>query len=363
MSKTHQQVSLYYSEGGSDKVYHAQIQEVDGGFVVNFQYGRRGSSLQCGSKTSTPVDFGKAQKVFDKVVAEKRGKGYVEDVSGSPYQGTANAGRVTGLVPQLLNPVGEPDLEALFIDPAWTMQEKMDGERRMASVGASGAAGSNRKGLAVPLPLATAAELSAMFVDADVDGEEIGDTFYLFDLLRDGSDMGRLGYVARHDRLRAVFAEAGKSLKHVVLVERADTEAEKRTLFADIRSRKGEGVVFKRKDAPYVPGRPNTAGDQLKFKFYATATVAVDAVNTDRRSVKIAVVDDNGCLVPVGNVTIPPSVPVPVAGSIIEVRYLYAYQGGSLYQPTFERSRPDVDFSNLEKVSSLKLKPDALAAA
>jgi bifunctional non-homologous end joining protein LigD len=45
----------------------------------------------------------------------------------------------------------------------------------------------------------------------------------------------------------------------------------------------------------------------------------------------------------VGNVTIPPNKDVPAVGSVIEVRYLYAYEGGSLYQPTYKGVRDDVD--------------------
>ena len=33
-----QSISLHYREGNSDKVYHVQLVEVEGGYVVNFQY-------------------------------------------------------------------------------------------------------------------------------------------------------------------------------------------------------------------------------------------------------------------------------------------------------------------------------------
>jgi len=57
-----QSISLYYREGGSDKVYHVQLREVGGGYVVNFQYGRRRSTLQTGNKTSTPVTRTEAER-------------------------------------------------------------------------------------------------------------------------------------------------------------------------------------------------------------------------------------------------------------------------------------------------------------
>ena len=59
-----QSISLYYREGNSDKVYHVQLVEVEGGCVVNFQYGRRGSTLQTGTKTATPVTRYEAEKTF-----------------------------------------------------------------------------------------------------------------------------------------------------------------------------------------------------------------------------------------------------------------------------------------------------------
>jgi bifunctional non-homologous end joining protein LigD len=48
--------TLYFTEGGSDKVYSAEIKPSGSGFVVNFAYGRRGNALTPGSKTSSPVD-------------------------------------------------------------------------------------------------------------------------------------------------------------------------------------------------------------------------------------------------------------------------------------------------------------------
>jgi bifunctional non-homologous end joining protein LigD len=122
--------SLYYSEGNSDKEYHAEIVEVAGGNVVNFRYGRRGGSLTVGTKTSAPVDFAQAKKIYDKLVKEKTAKGYTPDVSGSAYQGTENVGIKTDFMPQLLNAITESETMACISDANWAAQEKMDGERR-----------------------------------------------------------------------------------------------------------------------------------------------------------------------------------------------------------------------------------------
>jgi bifunctional non-homologous end joining protein LigD len=50
--------------------------------------------------------------------------------------------------------------------------------------------------------------------------------------------------------------------------------------------------------------------------------------------------------VSVGNVTIPVNFDIPRVGSVVEVRYLYAYPGGSLYQPVYLGARTDVDVDN-----------------
>ncbi len=80
--RVHKQTLLYYQSGNSDKVYEVDLVEVsEGRFLVNFRYGRRGSNLRHGSKTSTPVPLGKAEQIFDKLVDSKVSKGYLTTAS------------------------------------------------------------------------------------------------------------------------------------------------------------------------------------------------------------------------------------------------------------------------------------------
>ena len=44
-----------------------------------------------------------------------------------------------------------------------------------------------------------------------------------------------------------------------------------------------------------------------------------------------------------GNCTIAPNKDIPEENDLIEVRYLYAYKGGSLYQPTYQGLRDDIE--------------------
>lgn len=68
---------LFFKEGNSDKVYEIDISEVGPNqYTVNFRYGRRGSPLKEGSKTTAPVGLTAAQTVFDALELEKRKKGY-----------------------------------------------------------------------------------------------------------------------------------------------------------------------------------------------------------------------------------------------------------------------------------------------
>jgi len=68
--------TLYYRDERSDKIYRIAIEPRDGGYVVNFAYGRRGSTLNTGTKTSSPVYFDAARMIYDKLVKEKMARIY-----------------------------------------------------------------------------------------------------------------------------------------------------------------------------------------------------------------------------------------------------------------------------------------------
>jgi predicted DNA-binding WGR domain protein len=80
---------LFFQEGSSDKEYHLQIIELkEGGYVVNFQYGRRGGPLQSGTKTPEPVSLPEAEKIYEKLKNEKTNKGYEEAADGRSLAAT-----------------------------------------------------------------------------------------------------------------------------------------------------------------------------------------------------------------------------------------------------------------------------------
>ena len=212
------------------------------------------------------------------------------------------------------------------------------------------------------------AAVVACDTDLEVDGELIGQRYVVYDILsKNGQDIRHLDYHNRHVMIPREF-----SPKHFgVGIEVAPLytgEEYKRARFQEIQDACGEGVVFKRLGASFTVGRPSSGGDFLKFKFYATCSCIVvpSAGNRiGRRSVALALHPEAASftLTPVGNCTIPNKkvagelIPIPQHGDVIEVRYLYAYQGGSLYQPTYIGLRDDVDEYECQ-MSQLKYKAE-----
>ena len=334
-------ITLYYRAGTSDKVYKADIVPAGNDlFTVNFAYGRRGSMLQTGTKTSTPVPYAKARAVFEQLVREKTGKGYTPGEDGTPYQQTPAEPRNTGIACQLLNPIDEAGLDLYLINPRYCMQEKFDGRRLLVRKLGQEITGINRNGLETGLPQPIAQAVSALPFDCILDGEAVGDTLHVFDLLLVGAcDLHAQPYSRRLSDLAHLLL----SQKHpgLQLVHTAESSAEKLELFRRLKAANREGVVFKDMLAPYAPGRPASGGPQVKFKFYETASCIVTGQNL-KRSVSLGLFHD-GNIVPCGNVTIPPDQLVPVAGELVEVRYLYAFpESRVLYQPVYLGRREDI---------------------
>jgi bifunctional non-homologous end joining protein LigD len=337
-------ITLYFHEGSSDKVYQAGIEPKGAGFVVNFAFGRRGTTLQTGTKTAKPVDYEAAVKVYDKLVREKMAKGYTPGEDGTPYQGTPREASATGIFPQLLNAIDEEQAMQLAADDDWWMQEKFDGKRILIHKDGDQVTGINRKGLAVALPQSIAQQARAISGQQWLmDGEAVGDAYFAFDLLEQaGTDLRNEPYSRRLDALSDIVAPGSKDAIRVRGT--ATSTSQKREMMAALRRIKAEGVVFKRHAAPFTPGRPASGGDQLKLKFTATASCIVAKVNGTKRSVALALLDGRK-QVAVGSVTIPANQQIPKAGDVLEVRYLYAFAGGSLFQPVCLGQRDDLEAS------------------
>ena len=331
--------TLYFRQGPSDKVYQASIQPKDQGFMVHFAYGRRGSTLTTGSKTQAPVEYQIAKGIYDKLVREKMAKGYTPGTDAGTTTPPDSPGQHSGIHCQLLNPINEQQLNQLLFNHDYWMQEKLDGRRLLIRKDGDQITGINRLGFPTAVPEAivrNAAKYPRSFL---LDGEAVGDTFHAFDLLTIGpEDMRHLAFSVRYLRMRDML----NAFDHPQIREvRVFFPPQSAGWFQQFKNEGKEGVVFKHKDAPYTPGRPNSGGSQLKYKFYETASFIVAKMN-DQRSVSV-ILFEGGKERPAGNVTIPPNHDVPSPGTVVECRYLYAYkESGSIYQPVFLGAREDI---------------------
>ncbi|WP_168210812.1 WGR domain-containing protein [Persicimonas caeni] len=146
------QTKLHYRSGKSDKVYEVDLCEAgDGEFVVNFRYGRRGTTLREGTKTPFPESRAKADQIFDDLVASKVKKGYkytsesssLSEVPSSPRETAAdtteNDPRVTATLRRIQRAArGEPAQSdwklsrAIWTAGAWKLSQAADAIAQLA---------------------------------------------------------------------------------------------------------------------------------------------------------------------------------------------------------------------------------------
>lgn len=386
------QITLYCQQGNSDKVYIIEKVPTGSEFVINFAYGRRGSTLNTGTKTAAPVADAKADQIFDKLKNEKLAKGYFEGAPLSGYVYATSGGNVvnfpqtnggaqaqtaqpTGINVQLLNAIEDAELENFFLDDNFAAQEKFDGKRIALVLDGGEIFGVNRKGLRCGIPqtfsaaVRNIADLCKQVFSTDVlqliiDGEAIGDNFFAFDLLElNGEDFRPQAYLHRYNRLKTILCagQPAPTIANVFCSDLIRGQQAKRDFFAAAKNRGAEGVVFKMTGATYEAGRPNSGGSQRKYKFVDSATCLVSGQNGTKNSVSLQVSDGKGGLVDIGNCTIPVNHDIPKVGALVEVRYLYAYRNGSLYQPVYQGERTD-EKTAPDAYDTLKFKAEALAA-
>jgi bifunctional non-homologous end joining protein LigD len=346
MSTIIQSINLHSTHAGSDKVYHVQLCEVDGGFVINYQNGRRGGTLASGTKTKTPVAKDKAQAIYDRLVREKvNGDSHYTIVGSDDTSATTVVTEKTmsGFLPMLPTAVEESQIETLLSDDGWVLSRKFDGERVLVIIQADGQIlGSNRLGFvrALPQVLVDAFRASAFPTDTVFDGELVDNTYYMFDLLRlRGEDCKPWGFRKREQSLERLQLMSGDSFTKLLRAVVTYTDIEKREQFAQLRKDGAEGVIFRDVYGAYSVGR---AENCVKFKFTESATLLVDGHEPSKRSVYLSGFDSSGNRITMGKVTIPPNFAIPEVDAIVEVQYLYAYPvTHAMAQPVYKGTRSD----------------------
>ncbi len=189
-----------------------------------------------------------------------------------------------------MRPMLASTADAPFDDPAWAFELKWDGYRALALVTSDGTELRSRNGQDLTRKYADLGDLRRriMCQEAVLDGEVVvlgADgtpdfgalaagrgpfTYVAFDLLHvDGEWIEDLPWRERRARLAGVIAPEGPP--HLVLSDHV--EGEGRALFAAAAERGLEGVVAKRMDVPYRPGR--RVQDWRKVKTRQEAEVVI----------------------------------------------------------------------------------------
>lgn len=325
MAKTEKKITMYCREGNADKQYTMWLQEEKTGWTVQFQYGPRGGWVKDGTKTPKAVKQADAEKIYDKLMAEKKAKGYTEGKDAPAFSQTAGAVD-SGLRPMLLTADDEENIEKYLKDYGWAAQEKINGKRIMIKAVDGKITGVNRRGLECPIPEELQKALAGLGLKANLDGELVGSVYHVFDFP-----------LPIELKLRwTVTGGFGDAVKFVPLVT---GEEDKRRLYQLLKDGRKEGIVFKRLDAVYEPGRREDLKKAIavKVKFWTEANVEVLKWNKDKQSIEVGMLFKMGPSVSVGNVTVPTKyMPQIERGKIVRVRYLYATANKILYQPKLD---------------------------
>lgn len=357
MSDVKNKVTLYCTEGGSDKQYTVWIEEKDGGWIVPFNYGPRGGWVQAKVKTPGPLSFEEAKKVYDKVIKGQRAKGYVEGQDAPAFSQTENAVD-SGLRPMLLTPDDEANAEQYLTNDDWCAQEKMNGKRIMLRIKGKSVTGVNRRGLECPIPTALQKAFGGLAVPYDLDGELIGETYHVFDVLSEGGGDYGAKNVYGTRIVGAEYLVSTVNNKLVRLVPAIVGTPNKRDLYEKLKSGRKEGIVFKKLHGFYAPGKVETVSKSfaVKVKFYTEGSFLVLDWNKGTSSVQVAALDGKKP-VSVGNVTVAAKYADQISkGDVVRVKYLYATSGDQLYQPSLDATDAGhvVADGPADKLSSLK---------
>jgi bifunctional non-homologous end joining protein LigD len=340
-------IVLYYSDlatgGNSDKEYRIQVVKNGSGYVVQFQFGRRDSTLQSSTKTNEPVTLEEAERIFDRLVHEKTSKGYQlangKTAAAPAMLEKADAAKRTPYPIEALEEISREAAEKLVKSPKHWMQRKLDGERRQMEKFADGTILSyNKKGNTTDIPQPTRTDLAEIPLDSFLlDGELIGDVFTAFDILRhNGRELGKTPYRERFHLLCEVVN--GERREFVKTVATWTTTRSKQAALAELLESRAEGVVFKQIDAQYRAG----IGEHTKFKFLKSASCKVIGMGIKGHNNASLALLDHGKWREVGRVSLNGKDSRIKIGSIVEVIFLYVGAGGRLYQPRVKQLRFDV---------------------
>lgn len=331
-------VEVQYIGGGSDKFYRVETD----GTAVTITYGRNGTA-----GTSSTTDLGdpdKAAAFAAKKLKEKVTKGYrpVEGSTGTAAAVMDDIAVDASVLPMLAKVVDPERVPALIADDRWVAQLKLDGDRGVLAMRDGKVAMFNRQGQPKKSNVAAAhlAPFAGLEGDWTFDGEIVGRTYHVFDLISAPGMLPNAPFTARQAYLESTLAQLAPNPDDVRLVPTAVGSDAKQALRDNAKANRDEGVIFRRAAAAYDNGRRSDV--LLKDKFLKEADCVVTAIHPEKQSVELSVRDWEGRLVPVGQVSTIGKGDVTI-GSVVEATFLYVHNVSEprMVQPRIARLRHD----------------------
>lgn len=255
--------------------------------------------------------------------------------------------------PQLAQSGERTELPATVEDPKWVLEQKLDGQRLVVRVqnedgGHVRVEAFNRAGQ--PKQTMVTRTLLACFEfftgrgTWTFDGELVGGTYHVFDMMQGGDGLVSVTTPLEERRivLESLFGLWKPRADLVCLVHQAKTADEKAALVAAAEADRCEGVMAKLASSRYAPGQRSAAWLKVKFTHDLDAVI-LDLGHGGKDNAVLALLDhENGKVVEVGRASTIGKRPTPEIGQVWLVRYLYFTDADRrLYQPRLVRLRTD----------------------
>jgi bifunctional non-homologous end joining protein LigD len=345
-------ITLEAPSRSGGKFYSIDLVEArPGAFAVNFTHGAIGATggrIKTGTKTPFALDFQSANEIYEDLIRQKVNgpSRYVpqglkslqfERVAPAPVDVTAVSAvkPLTFRPSRLLNDIAMDQIVPLTVSDDWWVQIKHDGDRVQLHFDGTDVtlfSGRSGKRRACPKPVASAMR-SQGFQSFILDGELVGDTLWVFDVLEaDGRDMTGDPLSQRYEWLLTLVPYPSVKISYA-----AQTHPAKVALVIKAKENHEEGVVYVNKNASYEAGRPATGGNNLRWKFKASASFLVSAHHPTKASMDVKLFGEQK---PIGSVTMTGK-ERPAVGTVVEVEYLYCQS--SLVQAVYKGVRTDVE--------------------
>lgn len=320
------------------------------------EWGRIGTDGQ--SKTKTFASPAEALAAGRAIINDKLAKGYADvSLASVPATPAPAAGPVSTL-PTTLRPMLAEEVDAAAAIPRYAADDrfifepKLDGHRVMlvveggqvSAIGRNGQASQHAPRFNDRHHTADMARLAKMGT-AVLDGELVGDKFWIFDMpslewkggmeLVFGPDET---WEIRRRALGLLFRAWKPNPDLIGLVTYAEGEGDKLAMAKDLLERQCEGVIMKNTGAPYRWGR--RCSDTLKAKFVHEADLVVTGLGHQGKDNAVLSAIKDGQLVEVGRCSTIGKGTVSI-GDVVCVRYLYLGAGNRIVQPRLMSVRTD----------------------